>query len=273
MEMENPIFIDRRWDQQPDPTRTTSYHPASSRAVPVYGIDPIHERNSGPKVVRIPVHFVGSEQVDRTGSAVKIQKVFRGFLVRKCLKKVKDIEVQVDEIEEKLWGSEVVELLRKEEKEKLRMNETLMSLLFKLDSICGMDFGVKLCRKAVIRKAIALQERIDAIAAADSLENYENDDRLTEIGASVETENSDHPTSSSENSRDLEDSGNSMEIEGDDIIDVGVDCEVKVSGDNADVNDKRRNREVLEKTMEETEMQTKMVNALTKKKAKASATC
>ncbi|KAL8480578.1 hypothetical protein ACS0TY_027211 [Phlomoides rotata] len=327
--MESPFFRNRRWYQQPD---LTSYHPASIRGTPVYGVDPIHEShrsaypvhrtqeiNSGPKVVRIPVHFVGSEPVDRTGSAVKIQKVFRGFLVRKCLKKVKDIRVQVDEIEEKLWKSEIVELLRRE---KLRLNETLMSLLFKLDSICGVDFGVRGCRKAVIRKVIALQERIDAIAEG----NGENDDQVTEIGVSVETNKSDHPNPTC--SGGLVESGNIMEVEGDDveaeiidagvsvetensnkfdnpagssknsggIVDVGVDCEVKVGecnvenqNDDGDVNNKNdsevnvddseRSRELLEKMMEgcekmtrmmselyeRNEMQTKMLNALTQR--------
>ncbi|KAL8480579.1 hypothetical protein ACS0TY_027212 [Phlomoides rotata] len=291
--MESPFFRNRRCYQQPDLTRCTSYHPASIRDVPVYSVDPTHEIHrpddpvhwgSCPKVVRIPVHFVGFEQVDRTESAVKIQKVFRGFLVRKCLKKVKDIGAQVDEIEEKFSKSEIVELLRRDERERLRMNETLMSLLFKLDSICGVDFGVRRCRKAVIRKVIALQERIDAIAAAD----LEGND---EIGVSVETENSGDSVECLENLENVNDL--SMEVKGDDeeveVIDVGVDFEVKVSESNGDLDvkdnvekgldDNKRNRELVERMMEESEkmtkmmsqlcerneMQTKMLNALTQR--------
>ncbi|KAL0421599.1 UNVERIFIED_CONTAM: BAG family molecular chaperone regulator 5, mitochondrial [Sesamum latifolium] len=126
-----------------------------------------------PKVVQIPIHFVGSGEVDRSGSALKIQKVFRGFLVRKCLRKIKDIKFQVDEIEERLSTSEVRDLVRRDERERVRMNESLMSLLFKLDSISGVDIGVRGCRKAVIRKVIALQEKIDAIVATDLVGNGE----------------------------------------------------------------------------------------------------
>lgn len=319
--MDSPFFSNRRWYQQPDPIRNTSFHPASVRGVPVYPVDPIHEthrpthvvhrpqeRSSGQKVVRIPVQFIGSEPVDRAGSAEKIQKVFRGFFVRKCLKKVEDVRVQVDEIEEKISRSEVVELLRTDGREKLRMNEALMSLLLKLDSICGVDFGVRGCRKAVIRKVIALQERIDAIVAADLERNCEIDDDVTEIGVSVDTENPikpDHPSGLGDCVECGENLDNVCSGQGNDdnhdgeteIIDVGVDWEMKASessGDNLDLkndcevnvekqgnglDDNRRNRELLEKMMEDSEkmtklmsdlyerneMQTKMLNALTQR--------
>ncbi|XP_023526800.1 uncharacterized protein LOC111790190 [Cucurbita pepo subsp. pepo] len=43
----------------------------------------------------------------------------------------------------------------------------LMSLLLRLDSVKGVDFGIRNFRKAVIKKAIALQEKVDSIAAVD----------------------------------------------------------------------------------------------------------
>ncbi|KAK1365618.1 BAG domain-containing protein [Heracleum sosnowskyi] len=85
---------------------------------------------ASPKVISIPVHFVASENnrvnsgLNRSGSALKIQK---------------------------------------DSKERLRINETLMALLFKLDSVRGIDSGVRELRKGVIRKAIALQEKVDAL--------------------------------------------------------------------------------------------------------------
>ncbi|KAK6160439.1 hypothetical protein DH2020_003820 [Rehmannia glutinosa] len=325
--MESAFFRNGRWYQQPGPTRHHfSHSPSFGGGLPVYQVDPsmgAHrpvrptqrppDRNPGPKVVRIPVHFVGSEQVDRSGSALKIQKVFRGFLVRKCLKKIKDIKVQVDEIEERLLKSEVVELVRRDEKERLRMNESLMSLLFKLDSICGVDFGVRGCRKAVIRKAIALQERIDAILTTDFKSNVETVDQEPEIGQTVSNETTDSsnvtddpvkPKDSFETAGNLEPcfefpeiledascvrggDNNKMEVEGNegevDVIDVGVDREVKVSdvvavkerlnerdekdknGDEAEGdnkqgklklkggNDNERNRDLLERMLEDNE--------------------
>ncbi|XP_057774933.1 uncharacterized protein LOC130993914 [Salvia miltiorrhiza] len=215
--MDSPFFPTNRWYQQPDPTYRP--FPPSVRGVPVYHED--HrpaERASGPRVVRIPVQFVGSERLDRTGSAVKIQKVFRGFLVRKSLRKIKDIKIEVDEIEARLKRGEVVELVKRDAKERLRMNESLMALLLKLDSICGVDFGVRGCRKAVIRKAIALQERIDAIVAADldaeekgEIVDLENEARVTEENCV--------PTVDLEDSRGMEVEGGEDEVG---IVDVGV---------------------------------------------------
>ena len=39
----------------------------------------------------------------------------------------------------------------------------LMRLLFRLDSVKGVDSGVRDCRKSVIKRAIALQEFLDSI--------------------------------------------------------------------------------------------------------------
>ncbi|WRX15085.1 IQ motif [Theobroma cacao] len=119
-----------------------------------------------PKVVAVPVHFVGSER-GRSDSAVRIQKVFRGFLVRENIKKIKAIREEVNDIERRVSMKETVDLIRNDSKERLKINEMLMSLLFKLDSVRGVDSGVRGCRKSVIKKAIALQELVDAIVSAD----------------------------------------------------------------------------------------------------------
>ncbi|GFP98924.1 bag family molecular chaperone regulator 5 mitochondrial [Phtheirospermum japonicum] len=302
--MENPIFRNGRRYQPQTPRYTVSHSP-SFGGVPVYPFDPTQEthqtcrpvnrppeRNSGPKVVQIPVRFVGSEQMDRPGSALKIQKVFRGFLVRKCLKKIKDIKVQVDEVGDKLSKREVMELVRRDGRERLRMNESLMSLLFKLDSICGVDFGVRGCRKAVIRKAIALQEKIDAIVNGETV-----DDQEAGNGQIVSVETGDSNQISGDAIMDVE--GDDGEV---DIVDVGVDREVKVIncvGDDDVIHedcdlvvkesskqekakegdDSIRNREMLERMMEDNakmmslmtqlcernETQTRMINALTQR--------
>ncbi|KAM0987775.1 hypothetical protein ACFX13_012041 [Malus domestica] len=55
--------------------------------------------------------------------------------------------------------------MRRDAKERLKVNETLMNLLLKLDSVKGVDSGVRDFRRAVIKKAIALQERVDSAVA------------------------------------------------------------------------------------------------------------
>lgn len=188
--MESPFFRNR-WNNF-QPARPV-YSP-SGRQVPVQ-----RQAKPNPKVVSIPVHFVGSEQ-SRSDSTVKIQKVFRGFLVRKSVKKIAAMRGEVDEIEKRISKPEMVELIRRESKERLRVNETLMNLLLRLDSIRGVDSGVRDCRKAVIKKAIALQERVDSIVAGDQTssevneapENKDNVDSVTEAAdKATETKASD----------------------------------------------------------------------------------
>ncbi|XP_076947555.1 6,7,8-trihydroxycoumarin synthase-like [Bidens hawaiensis] len=140
----------------------------SSRSVPVQRT----QQKPSPKVISVPVHFVSSDQPPTTismlkdSAAIKIQKVFRGFAVRKSVKKIDSIRHEVTEIERRINNIEVVNLIRGDARERLRVNETLMALLFKLDSIRGVDSGVRDLRKAVTKKAIALQEKVDSIAIA-----------------------------------------------------------------------------------------------------------
>ncbi|PON51867.1 IQ motif, EF-hand binding site [Parasponia andersonii] len=156
--MESPYFSSR-W---------SNFNPRH-RYSPFVREVPVHRpARPSPKVVSIPVHFVGSERGrSESDSALKIQKAFRGFLVRRSMKKIAAIKREVEEIEKKMSQKETVELIWRDAKERLRVNETLMSLLFRLDSVRGVDSGVRDCRKTVIKKAIALQERVDAIVAGD----------------------------------------------------------------------------------------------------------
>ncbi|KZV15790.1 Bcl-2-associated athanogene-like protein [Dorcoceras hygrometricum] len=178
--MDHPF---RSWYEPPaQQRRPYAYHP-SLFGVPVYPVDPTRktrqpayaerqppvETKSSRRVVQIPVQFFGSDSDRRVESALRIQRVFRGFLVRKSVRKIKEIEAQVDEIEARLLRDEVVEMIRGNERERLRMSESLMNLLLKLDGIRGIDSGIRVCRKGVTRKAVALQEKIDAICCPDSV--------------------------------------------------------------------------------------------------------
>lgn len=67
-------------------------------------------------------------------------------------------------------------MIWRNERDRLRMSEFLMNLLLMLDGIRGTDLGIRGCRKGVTRKAIALQNKIDAICAG------ENSDEKMETG-------------------------------------------------------------------------------------------
>jgi len=130
------------------------------------------------KVVSIPVHFVGSERT-RTDSAMKIQRVLRGFLVRKTLRKIVAMRVELARIESEIR----VEVVKREQKERVRVIETIMNLLLKLDSIRVLHYsGLRECRKSVIRKAIALQEMLDqmAVPVPDSDEGVKMEEKEEE---------------------------------------------------------------------------------------------
>ncbi|KAM7503043.1 hypothetical protein LguiB_001947 [Lonicera macranthoides] len=144
------------------------YQPSRARYSPAVGGRgiPVKTCNPKPKIKTIPVHFVGSETTRSESAALRIQKVFRGFIVRKSIKRIMAIKKRVEEIERNALEKENMELIRKDAKERLRVNETLMALIFKLDSIRGVSPGIRDCRKAVIKKAVSLQEKVDFIAAA-----------------------------------------------------------------------------------------------------------
>ena len=85
--------------------------------------------------------------------------------MRKRVKKITAIRREVDEVERQISREKALESMKKDSKERLKVNETLMSLLFRLDSVRGFDSGVRDCRKSVIKRAIALQEFLDSIIA------------------------------------------------------------------------------------------------------------
>lgn len=338
--MDYSPFLTNHWSPQQPLSRKYARSP-SVRGIPVHTAEPsrpahpIHPppvKTSSQKVVQIPVHFVGSEST-RWASALKIQKVFRGFLVRKSVKKIKGVKFQVDEIEERLLKSEVVNLIERDEKERLKMNESLMALLFKLDSVRGIELGVRDLRKVVIRKAIALQEKIDAIVSVNSENaseindvdepseatdqaieidseklgngNSDNFYVLTEhsptlydsaennsenLGNSTETENSDNikiPTDHSDKLKDVNSADQIVECKFEQnakaedktteyqencrAMEAGVDDELNVddengSDDEAEAKGKgKRDRELLEKMMEENAKMIKMMTQLTEK--------
>ncbi|KAL6188254.1 hypothetical protein ACLB2K_039647 [Fragaria x ananassa] len=157
------------------------YYSPRNRLVPV---QPQSAR--APKVVAIPVQYAAPERRRfdlRSDAALKIQKAFRGYLVRKSVSKIAGINREVDEISERVSRKETADLVRTDAKERLKVVETLMSLLLKLDSVKGVDSGVRDLRRAVIKKAIALQEKVEASAANhQTLGGHESAEPVTELG-------------------------------------------------------------------------------------------
>ncbi|XP_058093083.1 BAG family molecular chaperone regulator 6-like [Magnolia sinica] len=181
--MENPFFRNYYNATRPRFSSNPRFSSQSPRSIPVHQEEQQQRSkpSPAPKIVSIPVHFVGSEKT-RSASAVKIQKVFRGFVVRKNVKKIVKIRSEACEIERRI--ADAKDLILSDAKERLRVNEMLMSLLLQLDSVRGVDSGVREFRKAVIRKVIVLQEAVDAIVA---LPDTEKKDQAVEMSDSADS--------------------------------------------------------------------------------------
>ncbi|KAH9297803.1 hypothetical protein KI387_029485, partial [Taxus chinensis] len=155
-------------------------------------------------VISIPVNFINSsatksastaakqaatrKRMNETTSAVKIQVAFRGFCVRKTqpLKKLRVImktKAEAAEIRRRIVDCHFVELIRRYEKERLKLTEFFMSLLLRLDAILGVNSFVRESRKAVTHELVNLQETIDDIIADKSMQA-----RTTEAPVSSERE-------------------------------------------------------------------------------------
>eukprot|EP00897_Mesotaenium_endlicherianum_P005479 jgi/Mesen1/495/ME000104S10590 len=116
-----------------------------------------------------------AEAEDETAAAVKVQSAYRGHRVRaleplRQLQVVRKVSGSLQELERQLAAAEVREGLRESARERLRMSESVMSLLLQLDSIQRCDPAVREARKSVARAATRLQDAIDALAAPEPSE-------------------------------------------------------------------------------------------------------
>ncbi|KAL5212925.1 hypothetical protein ABZP36_023772 [Zizania latifolia] len=108
-------------------------------------------------------------------AAVLIQSAYRGYYVRRWqplekLRKIKNVNEQMQHLKKKLQGleafSEQITI-----KEQVTINETIMNLLLKLDTIQGLHPSVREVRKSVARELISLQEKLDSLCKQPSGES------------------------------------------------------------------------------------------------------
>ncbi|GLJ47860.1 hypothetical protein SUGI_1010690 [Cryptomeria japonica] len=196
--MDNPLF-GGSWGRFPERRsyqRPHYYHPnpyaANSYATPVKSEST--PKVKAKKVVSIPINFVDSETtkskkapaMDENTAAVKIQSAFLGFCVRKSrplnkLRVIMKTKAEAAEIRRRMNDEHVVELIRRDEKERVKMTEWIMSLLLRLDEIQGVIPFVRESRKAVIRELVNLEETVDDIIAAKPRQ-----DAATEVSVTSE---------------------------------------------------------------------------------------
>ncbi|KAA0062523.1 hypothetical protein IC582_028803 [Cucumis melo] len=99
-------------------------------------------------------------------AASKIQAAYRSHRIRNLFKTIAAVDREADQIQTLIQRQETVDAVRSNELEKLRMNEALMSLLLRLDSVPGIDPAVREARRKVSRRIVGLQEILDAVSEA-----------------------------------------------------------------------------------------------------------
>ncbi|OAY68329.1 BAG family molecular chaperone regulator 5, mitochondrial [Ananas comosus] len=170
-----------------------------------------------PRVVSIPVHCVDSDAtaapppprrvVRQKEAALRIQRVFRGFLVRRDLERVRRIAAEVDEAERRIPADAAA--IGADARERVRVGEMLMGLLLRLDSVRG----VREYRRKVIRRVIALQEAVDSIPPADSAVETPNSETLEDAMDETPKRSDLHGQEEGSESGDEEDAPNSAPME------------------------------------------------------------
>ncbi|XP_038894826.1 BAG family molecular chaperone regulator 5, mitochondrial [Benincasa hispida] len=102
----------------------------------------------------------------QSSAAAKIQAAYRSHRIRNLFKTIVAVDREADQIQSLIQRQETVDAVRSNELEKLKMNEALMSLLLRLDSVPGIDLAVREARRKVSRRIVGLQEILDAVSEA-----------------------------------------------------------------------------------------------------------
>ncbi|XP_057960728.1 BAG family molecular chaperone regulator 5, mitochondrial [Malania oleifera] len=124
---------------------------------------------SGDAPVTVAVHLPTSLC---HSAAAKIQSAYRSHVVRALVRKIAAADSEATRLERLIQRQETVDAIRGDDRERLRINESLMALLLRLDSVPGVDPAVRDLRRSVSRRIVGLQEIVDAICDARALDWY-----------------------------------------------------------------------------------------------------
>nr|XP_028952680.1 BAG family molecular chaperone regulator 5, mitochondrial-like [Malus domestica] len=121
-----------------------------------------------PATTEIPIQSSNAPipitlHLPQSTAAIKIQSAYRAHLICTHFKTIAAVHSEADEFQRLIQRQETVDSVRTSEREKLRMNESLMQLLLKLDS----DPAVREARRKVSRRIVGLQKIVDAIVSED----------------------------------------------------------------------------------------------------------
>ncbi|XP_050208966.1 BAG family molecular chaperone regulator 5, mitochondrial [Mercurialis annua] len=112
-----------------------------------------------PKEPRISI----TNHLSQSDAARKIQSAYKSHIIRTHYRKISAVNCEADQLQRLIQRQETVDAIRNDQREKLRLNEALMSLLLRLDSVPGIDQTVREARRKVSRRIVGLQEIMDGI--------------------------------------------------------------------------------------------------------------
>ncbi|XP_028755307.1 BAG family molecular chaperone regulator 5, mitochondrial [Neltuma alba] len=96
-------------------------------------------------------------------AAIKIQSAYRSHRIRALYRRIASVDSEADHLQRLIQRQDTVDAVRSNELEKLKMNEALMALLLRLDSVPGIDPTVREARRKVSRRIVGLQEILDSV--------------------------------------------------------------------------------------------------------------
>ncbi|CAF2114232.1 unnamed protein product [Brassica napus] len=109
-------------------------------------------------------------------AAARIQSGYRSHKIRGLYKTISSVHQEANRAQSTIQRQETVDAIRSDEKERLRMNETLMSLLLRLDSVPGSDPTIREARRKVSRRIVGMQEVLDSISEAKDENQWYDDE-------------------------------------------------------------------------------------------------
>ncbi|KAK7245940.1 hypothetical protein RIF29_40794 [Crotalaria pallida] len=100
----------------------------------------------------------------QSNAALTIQSLYRAHRIRTLYRKISTVDSEADTLQRLIQRQETVDAVRSNHLEKVKMNEALMALLLKLDSVPGFDPTVREARRKVTRRIVGLQEILDSVS-------------------------------------------------------------------------------------------------------------
>ncbi|XP_054779041.1 BAG family molecular chaperone regulator 5, mitochondrial [Prosopis cineraria] len=98
-----------------------------------------------------------------SNAALKIQSAYRSHRIRVLYRRIAAVDSEADRLQRLIQRQDTVDAVRSNELEKLKMNEALMALLLRLDSVPGINPTVREARRKVSRRIVGLQEILDSV--------------------------------------------------------------------------------------------------------------